>query len=39
MNRWILPTGGASAVESLQQRGLPRLVKTQEFKISSFVNS
>ena len=26
LNKWILPIGGASAVESVQSTGLPRLV-------------
>ena len=26
LNRWILPIGGASAVEGLRSTGLPRLV-------------
>ena len=29
LNGWILPAGGASAVEGLRPSGLPRLVLTQ----------
>ena len=31
LNGWILPTGGASAMEGLQSMGLPRLVSVVAF--------